>query len=180
MDESNDNYPKRKKLRLEGYDYSTAANYFITIVVQERLCLFGEIVDGQMVLNEAGIAIEQAVADIPNQHDGCLIFNYVIMPNHVHFILTLLGDVYLAEVMRQFKCYTTHVYIEGVKTKGWRHFNKRLWQHNYYEHIIRNHRAFEYIANYIFINPQRWGNDCINPSHVKDVDDIIKNVLVCG
>ena len=79
MDESNDNYPKRKKLRLEGYDYSTAANYFITIVVQERLCLFGEIVDGQMVLNEAGIAIEQAVADIPNQHDGCLIFNYVII-----------------------------------------------------------------------------------------------------
>jgi REP element-mobilizing transposase RayT len=54
---------------------------------------------------------------------------------------------------------TTNEYIRGVKTLGWQPFNKKLWQRNYYEHVIRNDDAYQRIANYITNNPMKWKND---------------------
>jgi len=64
----------------------------------------------------------------------------------------------LPVVVQWFKTMTTNEYIRGVKQLGWKPFVKRLWQRNYWEHIIRTDRAYKKIANYILSNPENWGN----------------------
>ena len=65
----------------------------------------------------------------------------------------------LHRVVQWFKTMTTNEYIRGVKTLGWQPFNKKLWQRNYWEHIIRNEQSHQRIANYIINNPINWKND---------------------
>lgn len=62
----------------------------------------------------------------------------------------------LPRAIQWFKTMTTNEYIRGVKQLDWKPFNKRLWQRNYYEHIIRNEHSLENIANYILNNPANW------------------------
>ena len=61
-----------------------------------------------------------------------------------------------------FESITTVEYIRGVKNKKWTRFNGKLWQRNYWEHIIRNENAYQQIAQYIVNNPQKWENDKLN------------------
>ncbi len=65
----------------------------------------------------------------------------------------------LRGVVQWFKTMTTNEYIRGVKNWDWKRFDVKLWQRNYWEHIIRNGEAYERIANYIINNPQKWDND---------------------
>ena len=65
----------------------------------------------------------------------------------------------LHAVVQWFKTMTTNEYIRGVKTLGWQPFDKKLWQRNYWEHIIRNEQSYQNITNYIINNPANWGND---------------------
>lgn len=60
---------------------------------------------------------------------------------------------------------TTHEYIQGVDKLGWPQFYKRLWQRNYYEHIIRDQTDYERIVGYILDNPANWDKDEENPQH---------------
>ena len=173
----NKGLPQRKLLRMKGYDYSTAAHYFITMVLQNRENLLGRVIDEQMVLNAAGEMVEKELLQLPNKHPECTIEHHVVMPNHIHFIITLYGNLSLSEIIREYKSLTTHLYIVGVKQLGWLRFEKKFWQHNYFEHIIRNNRAFESIAQYIMNNPARWEMDDINPNHGSQCDDIITQVL---
>ena len=80
----------RRSIRLKDYDYRQEGAYFVSICTQNRLCLFGDVVDGEMVLNDAGVAIEQVFNGLPTYCLGLEIDEYVVMPNHVHvvFILT--------------------------------------------------------------------------------------------
>lgn len=200
--------PNRRSLRLKGYDYSQAGAYFITIVTQNRACLFGEVADGEMRLNEAGRMVESVWSDIPAFYAGVAIDEFVAMPNHIHGIIILVGagpcacpegpcacpigvgaaprgrpgygqpqgvvgqpqgvapTLSLPDVVHRFKTLTTKRYADGVRQSGWPPFRGRLWQRNYYEHIVRNddelHRIREYIAN----NPLRWALDRENPDVV--------------
>jgi len=61
--------------------------------------------------------------------------------------------------VQRFKSLTTRRYIEGVRQSGWPHFPNRLWQRNYYEHVIRDEEDLQAITDYILQNPQNWGND---------------------
>ena len=65
----------------------------------------------------------------------------------------------IGDAMDWFKTMTTNEYIRGVKTKGWKPFNRKLWQRGYYERIIRNENAYFTIVNYIIKNPSRWSGD---------------------
>lgn len=65
----------------------------------------------------------------------------------------------VGDMMDAFKSITTVEYIRGVKNSGWKPFNGKLWQRNYYEHIIRNEKAFETISEYILNNPAKWQGD---------------------
>ena len=65
----------------------------------------------------------------------------------------------LGQYISWFKRMTTNKYIYYVKNDGWESFNKRLWQRNYYDHIIRNEKSLNKIREYISNNPENWERD---------------------
>ena len=77
----------RKSIRLQGYDYSQAGAYYVTIVTYQRDCLFGEIVDGEMHINAYGEIVQKWWDEIPIHFPNVELGAFVIMPNHVHGII---------------------------------------------------------------------------------------------
>ena len=65
----------------------------------------------------------------------------------------------LHRVVQWFKTMTTNEYIRGVKTRNWQRFDGKLWQRNYWEHIIRSDKSYHAIHNYIVNNPSKWRED---------------------
>ena len=82
----------RRSIRLEGYDYSNAGAYFVTIVAWRREMLFGDIVDGEINLNRNGYIVRDDWFDLPNHYRHVELGAFVIMPNHVHGIIVLIDD----------------------------------------------------------------------------------------
>jgi len=189
----------RRSIRLKGYDYAEAGAYFVTICAQNRECLFGEIVDGEMRVNDAGKVIARWWEELPHKFPSVDLDEFVVMPNHFHGIVVItdtsvgaylrvcpdpqgarmaqgadvtaqgahpgapLRRLALGEIVQWFKTMTTNEYIRGVKQNGWTPFPGKLWQRNYYEHIIRNENDLNRIREYIFNNPANWANDDENP-----------------
>jgi len=185
---------RRRSLRLKGYDYTCAGAYFVTICAQDQACLFGNIVDGGMCLNDAGHMLARLWNDIPARFVDVEIDTFVVMPNHVHGIIvlpdaanaaatrgattrvaptegnvgaTLVVAPALGDVVAAFKSVTTVHYIRGVKTMAWPAFRRRLWQRNYYEHVVRDEKALDRIRRYIDENPARWAFDDENPEKIR-------------
>ena len=165
----------RRSTRLRDYDYSSNGAHFISIVTQSRSLLFGDIVNSEMHLNDAGEMVWQCWEEMPNRFPSITMDQFVVMPNHVHgvvFIQQPVVDVgtplvgpptVLGDVVGAFKSLTTMEYSRSVDSKGWPSFAGRLWQRNYHEHIIRNERELEDIREYIWNNPLAWDLDRENP-----------------
>lgn len=178
----------RRSIRLKDYDYSQSGLYFITICTQNHRCLFGEIADGAMILNDAGQMIHDHWAILPNRFNSIELHEFIVMPNHFHGIVELVVvgaplvgalverhqigqpqgiapptppeiNPTIGDVVGAFKSLTTNEYIAGVKQKSWPTFSKKLWQRNYYEHIIRSEQSYLEIAEYIQNNPLKWLED---------------------
>ena len=79
----------RRSIRLPGYDYAEPGACFVTICTKDRLCLFGEVVAGEMRLNAAGHIAHQCWSDIPNHFPHVQLDAFIVMPNHVHGILVI-------------------------------------------------------------------------------------------
>ena len=186
----------RRSIRLQGYDYSQPGAYFVTICTHGRECLFGEIVDGEMRLNELGEMVAYTWHDLVNHVDGIMLDEYVIMPNHMHGVIIIVGtddvDVGagsepaptstepaptdatnrpkkrhpLPEIVRQLKTFSARRINALRNTPG-----VPVWQRNYYEHIIRNEAELQRIRQYIRQNPERWAEDSENmpPSSTREV-----------
>ncbi len=137
---SPNHYPKRKTIRLPDYDYTQPGFYFITICAQDHLCLFGEIISGEMKINTAGHLLEiwwEKLSDKYNVELDC----HIVMPNHFHGIVVIPDEedgsadmktgahvgTPLQQIVRWFKTMTTNEYIRNVKTHNWAPFRKRLW-----------------------------------------------------
>ena len=182
----------RKSIRLKDYDYSQKGAYFVTICVNNMVCLFGDVVDNTMVLNDAGKMVDSFIHALPNKFNRITIDAYTIMPNHMHGIILInaadvMGEhtgsplrsnknndvgadqrvcpdanyantekITLPRVMQWFKTMTTNAYIAGVKQSHWPPFHNKLWQQNYYEHIIRNDDELNTVREYIIHNPHKW------------------------
>ncbi|GAB4343335.1 MAG: hypothetical protein Kow0099_21640 [Candidatus Abyssubacteria bacterium] len=168
----------RRSVRLQGYDYSRAGAYFVTICAQNRECVFGKIVGRRMRLNDAGRIVQAAWNDLPNHYAGVELDAFVAMPNHVHGIVVIVGAGLkpaptglkpaptanraahgLPEIVRAFKTFSSRRINELRHTPG-----ARLWQRNYYEHIIRNEESMERVRDYIVNNPLQWELDRENPA----------------
>lgn len=260
MSDRNPNFHSRRSIRLKGYDYSRAGLYFITLCVQNRERLFGEIrpvesfgaasveasvetlveaIVGailrdrpensdniskddensniskdyhesdifrddhdpnifkgdhagsprqrqQMILNDAGKMIGKWYAELENKFPNIRCHEMVIMPNHFHCILEIVKDnnnsnidtndqpnspyglhnkkynPVIGEVVGWFKTMTTNEYIRRVKSDGWKAFYGKLWQRDYWEHIVRDEASLIRIANYINSNPENWKEDQLN------------------
>jgi REP element-mobilizing transposase RayT len=158
-------HPHRKSPRLIGYDYAQNGAYFVTICQQNRLHLFGSVVDGHMKLNAAGNMIVTYWHELRNKYAFATVEDFVVMPNHVHGIVIIHSDprpehnTPLAEVVKWFKIMTTNGYIRGVNNSGWTAFEGKLWQRSYHDHIIRNENEYLTIRNYVRENPARWLED---------------------
>jgi putative transposase len=72
----------------------------------------------------------------------------------------------VGDVVGTFKSITTHQYTNGVRQHNWPPFNGKLWQRNYYEHIIRSEKEMDRIRKYIVGNPTKWIEDEDNPSNI--------------
>jgi REP element-mobilizing transposase RayT len=95
MNKYNPNIHHRKSIRLKGYDYSQAGLYFITICVNRRgnpLWLpFGNIKNGEMMLNDAGRMVENEWLKLPQRFSNIELHEYVVMSNHFHAIIEIVG-----------------------------------------------------------------------------------------
>ena len=164
--------PYRKSIRLKNYDYSSNGYYFVTICTQNREKLFGEIVGATLCgrPNNPDKLIVKWLLELENKFKGVKIDEYIVMPNHIHFIIKRTGDhtgstgdhtgsPLLRDIIGWFKTMTTNEYIAGVKDGRFMPFKGRLWQRNYYEHIIRNYDDYINIADYIQNNPLKWEED---------------------
>jgi putative transposase len=199
----------RRSIRLQGYDYSQSGAYFITICTQDKKCLFGKIstpIDGypRMVLNDAGKMVQTIWDEIPSFYPEITTDEFVIMPNHIHGIIMIVGKdvnnivgatprgcppptdgnvgagrnarqnsqnqssgqprgvaptMSLADAVHRFKTMTTKRYADGVKQNGWLPFPGKLWQRNYWEHVVRDESDLHEIREYIVNNPAKWEFD---------------------
>jgi len=171
----------RRSIRLQGYDYTRAGAYFVTVCAQNRECLFGEIANGQLSLNGAGRMIQTAWDDLPVRFHHIELDEFIVMPNHIHGIVIFarrrgepcvrpsivrprgtLPDT-VGRMVQAFKSITTHDYSIGVKQFGWPPFPGKLWQRNYWERIIRNESELNRIHEYIRNNPAQWELDKLHP-----------------
>ena len=146
--------PKRKNNRLKDYDYSLNGAYFITICTHDRQSLFWE-------TNNPDAMIEKWLFEIQNKYANVQIDKVVIMPNHIHAIVFLLGDqsATIHQIISWFKTMTTNEYIRAVKDGLYKPFKKQIWQRSYHDHIIRNEEDYLHIWQYIDDNPLKWTDD---------------------
>jgi len=161
----------RRSIRLQDYDYSSEGAYFVTMCTKNRECLFGEIVNGEMVLSEYGKIVEQCWFNLPNHYDNIELDAYVIMPDHFHGIIFITDSVknvesqpelsrqqqrrkmLLPKIVGRFKMNSAKQINQMRNTPG-----ISVWQRNYYEHIIRDEKSLENIRNYIVQNPSKWND----------------------
>ncbi|SUB59661.1 Transposase and inactivated derivatives [Phocoenobacter uteri] len=139
--------PQRKTIRLQHYNYHQNSLYFITICINEKKCLFGKIIDNEVILNDAGNMIKKWYQNIEDKFKDIFCLDFIIMPNHIHFILHIDSpndktDSNIIAIVQWFKIMTTNEYIKNVKKNNWQPFNKKLWQRSFYEHIIRNEESY--------------------------------------
>lgn len=157
----------RRSIRMEGYDYSQAGVYFVTVCVKDRECLLGEIGGGKMVLNEMGKIVEETWNDLTNHIENIELDEFMVMPNHVHGIVVIKSEKKtesrkrhgLSEIVRQFKTFSAKRINQIRHSPG-----NSLWHRNYYEHIIRGRVEWNQLREYIANNPMHWPLDPENPS----------------
>ncbi|GHV15623.1 hypothetical protein AGMMS49938_14300 [Fibrobacterales bacterium] len=184
------NIYNRCSIRLSNYDYSQNGLYYITICVQNREYLFGEITNGEMILNDAGQIVETVLNELPQHYSNVQLDAFIVMPNHIHCIIAIVGAGFkpaqneTANIGRtgfkpaptgsKSRIHGLPEIVRGLKTFSARKINalhntmgEKLWQLNYYEHIIRDEKSYQTISEYIVNNPANWQNDellCNNQS----------------
>jgi putative transposase len=81
----------RRSIRLKGYDYTQSGLYFLTICVQHRQCLFGDVMHGVMMHNDAGRMVENEWLKLSERFRHIRLYEYIVMPNHFHAIVEIVG-----------------------------------------------------------------------------------------
>ncbi|MCC3152166.1 transposase [Hymenobacter sp. BT770] len=150
--------PQRRSIRYHGYDYSMAGYYAVTICCRDKAHLLGVLVPeasfqpsalGQLVLDE--------LLALPNHYPTVRVDTWVLMPNHLHFILVLTQNQTLAvsQVVGGFKSRCYGRWRSQLLAAGYQ-APPSCWQRNYYERIIRDTAELEGQRRYILDNPNRW------------------------
>jgi putative transposase len=181
----------RRSTGLKGYDYTSAGAYFITICTFQRECLFGEIVHGEMKLNDFGQVAMDCWQAIPDHFDRVILDAFVIMPNHIHGILVIPDDGRGIALQCPYK-FTQHhnkstfgkmvqgsipTIVRSFKSATTKQINilrnaigTPVWQRNYYDHIIRDEASLNHIRRYVQTNPAVWQGDQLHPVNLSNGD----------
>lgn len=181
---------RRRSIRLPKHDYRSRGAYFVTICTFRRACLFGQVVDGEMRTSDLGVIADEewwrtvAVRAHVELRSG----EFVVMPNHIHGIVHIVGPLGQADAERAATA-VTGVHLEqprsaratgsvhpsslGAIVRSYKAIVSRrinaergtpgapVWQRSYFEHIIRDEGSLERIAAYIASNPRRWRQDVL-------------------
>jgi putative transposase len=165
----------RRSIRLRGYDYSEAGEYYVTLCVHGRSHAFGDIKNGMMLLSDIGEIASSCWLEIPRHFSNVVLDEFVIMPDHMHGILILrecvpVGVQYIEPRQDQ----TTHLnqyqriipgslssIVRCYKAAVTRNCHRQgilgfQWQRNFYEHIIRDGNDHARIQKYIADNVNKW------------------------
>jgi putative transposase len=182
----------RRSIRLREFDYSSIGGYFVTTCVQNRECLFGDVIDGIMVLNDAGRLVESVWHGLTERFLSLELDAFIVMPNHVHFIVNVAvpgeyDGVARENLATQGCAPTFNLHTMENKTDQGRapaldrvvgafksisatqinrllsRTGQPLWQRNYYERVIRNESELQGLRDYIIHNPLKWADDTENP-----------------
>ncbi|NJN20489.1 MAG: transposase [Leptolyngbya sp. RL_3_1] len=183
----------RRSIRLKGYDYGASGLYFITLCCHQRQNLFGDIVDGEMTLNDQGKTVADEWMKTPHIRPTFELDAWVIMPNHIHGIIHISGVEKLhsgerAHRRAPLRCQSAAAknngiadrrprslssFVAGFKSATTKAINMTrkapgtpVWQRNYYDHIIRDAASLQRIRQYIQNNPATWPSDQLNPAQL--------------
>ena len=170
-------YPQRKTIRLQGYDYRESGIYFCTICVHRahrHKNLFGHVDGEQMLLNRFGRIVEKCWLELPFHCPNAGLDEWMVMSNHFHGLLQLnanspiqnlnstfgpLASQSLSSAIGSFKSAVTKSIgrCRGEKTL--------VWQMRFHDRIVRNEPELTAIRRYIRHNPAQWANDRCHPQH---------------
>jgi REP element-mobilizing transposase RayT len=155
--------------RLSGRDYSQAGAYFVTTCTRDREVWFGNVQEGRVILEPPGEVVKAVWESLPGRFAGLEVGDFVVMPNHVHGIVVLVGAQFIApnsaagrrpflgEVVRTFKAASTRL----IRDAGGTGFG---WQPGYYDHVVRDGAEMTRIRSYIRANPVHWDEDELHPA----------------
>ena len=174
----------RRSTRLPDYDYGQSGAYFITICTQGRICLFGDVKDGEILLNGPGQIVHEEWLRTESIRSEVKLDAFFVMPNHFHGVVVIttpappvgrtsasVGTHGRASLQRAPKSLGS--LVAGFKSSATKRINEvrstpgaPVWQRNYYERVIRNERELDAIRQYIVDNPEKWPEDKENPQDV--------------
>ena len=153
--------PKRKKNRLEDFDYSSCGAYFITICTSKRQNCFWKNTSAKIdcpqdvELSRYGELANEAVKNISQTYPAISVETYVIMPNHLHLLLLIKTD----DLGRPMVAPTISRVIKQLKGFVSKRAGVSFWQKSFYDRVIRNREEYQECAKYIYENPLRWYYD---------------------
>ncbi|MBR1589340.1 MAG: hypothetical protein IJ658_13585, partial [Kiritimatiellae bacterium] len=140
--------------RFHGYDYSRGASLFITISTVPRRMLFGRVKDAKVELSPLGKIVAESIAAISRFNPAISLFDWVVMPDHVHFNVHLAANIkeplqVLGAAMRKFKTFTTTMArkLLGLGT---------IWQQGYHDYLLLSRAFIEATGRYIRYNPLKF------------------------
>ena len=169
----------RRSIRLQGYDYAQCGAYFVTLCTHNHQRLFADFIGAHhhapgsspvLTLNAAGLAVNQCWLEIPDYFPFVELDAFIIMPNHVHGILSIGGEdglplranrAHVDAPLRDGRASTVGAIVRGFKTGVTKWFRENrpeiqtVWQRNFYEHVIRNEQELNETRLYIANNPDR-------------------------
>lgn len=173
----------RKPNRMKGKDYSEDGCYFVTSNCKDNIHYFGKVVNGEMVLNEFGEIAKQQILWLQEQYPYLKIHNWVVMPNHVHFLMEIdrgsagtgrdlfapaeSPENFEKNEIPEIKIKSISSLLGAFKTTSSKHIHlagkeEFAWHRSFHDNIVRNSDAFRNIDRYITNNPKNWNEDKFN------------------
>ena len=177
----------RRSIRLKGFDYTQRGAYYITIFTHQRERLFGEVVNGEMILNKFGLVAKEQWEKLARRFKHVELVVFVIMPNHMHGIIFIVdertgtaegvhnatpllirraptdyrvekfGKPVKGSIPTIIRSYKSAVALRINLMRGTK--GLPVWQSNYYEHVIRDEKDLQVKRDYILSNPLNWEDD---------------------
>ena len=156
-------FPQRKPNRLSGYNYSQCGSYFLTICTTDKkpiLCSIRQtnILEPPVILlSDYGCIVDRQIREMQHRYEGISLEKYVIMPNHIHLLITInVPDNSASNPSNN----TIPFFVSTLKRFTNKGAGIDLWNRSYHDHIIRNDADYQKIWKYIDDNPAKWNNDC--------------------
>ena len=146
--------PNRRPNRVPRYDYSQAGSYFVTICTQDRKMLLSRISQADRPeLSSRGCVAEKYIRQMDAFYDHLSVDKYVIMPDHIHLLITLHEN---ATTVREERTSAIARFVGTFKRFCNKEYGHNIWQDRYYDHVIRNQEDYNEVWEYIDNNPRKW------------------------